>query len=142
MLYNCVMTNCLHLTCIFFSYQRLLLKVDQQTCLAARVVVDTALREVGIVDQVVVLDLAEMATGNPVVLVALVQGSQEGDLRNFLVKQIDTVVEDLAVQVVLVALESSAQVNLGDMVTEIEARPWEIQGCDLAAFGDKPNNNS
>lgn len=81
-----------------------------------------ALREVGIVDQVVVLDLAEMAMGNPVVLVALVQGGQEGDLMNFLVKQINTVVEDLAVQVVPVALESLARVNLGDMVSEIEAR--------------------
>jgi hypothetical protein len=91
------------------------------------VVVDMALREVGIVDQaaqvlVVVLDLAGPAMGNPVVLVALVQVSQEGGLGSFLVNQINTAVEDLTVIAVPVALEILAQVNLGDLVTEIEAR--------------------
>lgn len=126
-----------------FSYLRSLVRVDQKTCLVARVGVDMALQEVGIVDQaarvlVVVLDLAELAMENPVALAALVQVSQKVALGDFLVKQINMVVEDLAIQVVLVALEILDWVNLGHMGAEIDAKTYEIKGGGFAAVGDNP----
>ncbi|KAI5409857.1 DEAD-box ATP-dependent RNA helicase 53 [Lathyrus oleraceus] len=125
------------------SYLRSLVRVDQKTCLVARVGVDMALQEVGIVDQaarvlVVVLDLAELAMLNPVALAALVQVSQKVALGDFLVKQINMVVEDLAIQVVLVALEILDWVNLGHMGEEIDAKTYEIKGGGFAAVGDNP----